>query len=85
MPKRTPQDDIPKDIQDLTFEQAMQELEETVKRLESGKVSLDESVSVYSRGIFLKRHCQFKLNEAEAKIDKLIVNKDGTVDTVPFE
>ena len=76
--------DIPKDIQKLTFEQAMTELEETVKRLESGKVSLDESVSVYTRGIFLKRYCIFKLNEAEAKIDKLIVNKDGTVDITDF-
>lgn len=78
-------DEIPKDIQTLSFEQAMSELEETVKRLESGKVTLDECVSVYSRGTYLKRHCQFKLSEAESKIDKLIVNKDGTVDTVPFE
>ncbi len=77
--------DIPKDILKLTFEEAMNELEETVKRLESGKVTLDESVSVYTRGTFLKRYCLFKLNEAEAKIDKLLVNKDGTIDVMPFE
>lgn len=76
---------IPDDIQKLTFEQAMTELEETVKRLEAGKVSLDESVAVYTRGTFLKRYCMFKLNEAEAKIDKLLVNKDGTIDVMPFE
>jgi exodeoxyribonuclease VII small subunit len=78
-------DTIPNDIQNLTFEQAMTELEETIKRLESGKVSLEESVNVYTRGTFLKRYCMFKLNEAEAKIDKLLVNKDGTVDIMPFE
>lgn len=77
--------DIPTDIKKLSFEQAMNELEETVKRLESGKVSLEESVTVYTRGILLKNYCFFKLNEAEAKIDKLLINKDGTVDTVPFE
>jgi exodeoxyribonuclease VII small subunit len=77
--------DIPKDIQKLTFEAALSELEETVKRLESGRVSLDESVTVYTRGTFLKRYCLFKLNEAEAKIDKLLVNKDGTVDVMPFD
>ena len=77
--------DIPKDIQKLTFEAALSELEETVKRLESGRVSLDESVAVYTRGTFLKRYCLFKLNEAEEKIDKLLVNKDGTVDVMPFD
>jgi exodeoxyribonuclease VII small subunit len=74
----------PKDIQNLTFEQAMSELEETVKRLESGQVSLDESVSVYTRGVELKNYCMFKLNEAESKIDKLIINKDGTIDITDF-
>jgi exodeoxyribonuclease VII small subunit len=76
---------IPKDIQKLTFEEALSQLEETVKRLESGRVTLDESVEVYTRGTFLKQYCSLKLNEAEAKIDKLLVNKDGTVDVVPFD
>lgn len=78
-------EDIPEDIQKLTFEQALTELEETIKRLETGRVTLDESVDVYTRGTFLRHYCSLKLNEAEAKIDKLLVNKDGTVDVVPFE
>ena len=77
--------DMPKDIQKLTFEQALAELEGIIKQLETGRVTLDESVDVYTRGTFLKQYCSFKLNEAEAKIDKLLVNKDGTVDVMPFD
>jgi exodeoxyribonuclease VII small subunit len=77
--------DIPQDIQSMTFEQAMAELEETVRRLETGKITLDESVTVYTRGTQLKYYCDFKLNEASAKIEKLIIKKDGTDETVPFE
>ena len=68
-----------KEIEKLTFEEAMEELENVVRQLESGKIKLDEAVAVYERGVKLKSFCEAKLNDAKSKIDKLIVSKEGTI------
>ncbi|MFZ5353554.1 MAG: exodeoxyribonuclease VII small subunit [Bacillota bacterium] len=60
----------------LTFEQALQRLEEIVKQLESGDVSLDKSLEIYQEGIILSKFCSQKLNEAEGKV-MTIMNKNG--------
>lgn len=65
------------EIKDMSFEEAMAELETVVRRLESGKVRLDDAVAAYERGVRLKNLCAEKLSEAKAKIDKLIIGKDG--------
>ncbi|MDY6408073.1 MAG: exodeoxyribonuclease VII small subunit [Pseudomonadota bacterium] len=67
-----------KEIEQLSFEEAMEELEAVVRQLESGKIKLDEAVAVYERGAKLKNFCEQKLTEAKSKIDKLVIGKDGT-------
>lgn len=69
----------------MTFETALGELESIVRDLERGETALEESISAYERGIALKTHCEKKLREAQAKIEKISINKDGTVRTEPFE
>lgn len=65
----------PKPVADLTFEQALDELDALVRRMEAGELSLDDSVAAYRRGAELARHCQGKLALAEQEIRKL----DGDV------
>lgn len=68
-----------KEIDELTFEEAMDELEAVVRQLESGKIKLDEAVAVYERGAKLKALCAQKLQDAKAKIDKLVIDKNGAI------
>ena len=76
---------IPADIRKLSFEDALAEMEAIVGRLESGQVKLDEAIEQYARGAQLKAHCQAKLKEARARIEKIILAPDGTVGTTPVE
>ena len=75
--------DIPADIAKMNFEDALKELEGIVRQLEEGKGRLDEAIDSYSRGALLKRHCEAKLAEAEARIDKIVIGPDGSVSTAP--
>jgi len=68
---------IPVDIKALSFEKAMQELEEIVSRLERGDVPLEQSISIYERGELLKRHCEALLHSAENKIEKIRLDDEG--------
>ena len=72
-------------VEKLDFEAALAELEGIVKNLETGKTSLEDSISAYERGIVLKNHCESKLREAQARIDKIVVKPDGSVATTPFD
>jgi exodeoxyribonuclease VII small subunit len=67
----------------LSFEAALRELESIVARLESGQVDLEESISIYERGSQLKAHCDAKLKDAQAKVEKIVVSGDGSISTVP--
>ncbi len=69
--------EIPKDIQAMSFEQALAALEEIVETLESGKGKLDEAIGSYERGAALKRHCEAKLREAQAKVSQIQLGADG--------
>lgn len=66
------------DLNNLSFEQAMEELELVVRQLESGKIKLDDAVLTYEKGVKLKQICEEKLAQAKAKIDILILDKDNT-------
>ncbi|HLH95598.1 MAG TPA: exodeoxyribonuclease VII small subunit [Xanthobacteraceae bacterium] len=66
------------DVKQLSFERAIEELEGIVKRLEEGKVPLEESVAIYERGELLKRRCEELLRQAEARVEKITLNADGT-------
>ena len=64
----------------MKFEEAMKELEEVVKKLESGETSLDESMELFEKGVSLSRVCQKLLSEAQFKVTKLISESDTEVD-----
>jgi exodeoxyribonuclease VII small subunit len=67
------------DVRKLSFERAIEELESIVKRLEDGKVPLEESVAIYERGEALKRRCEELLRQAEARVDKITTDASGQV------
>jgi len=73
-------------VEELSFEQAMAELEEVVGRLERGDVALDESIRLYERGALLKKRCEAKLKEAEEKVAAITLDAEGSpTGTVPVE
>lgn len=72
-------------IKDLSFEDALGELETIVRDLESGKAPLEKSIEVYERGVALKKHCESRLRDAQAKIEKITVKQDGSVTTEPLD
>jgi exodeoxyribonuclease VII small subunit len=65
------------DIKDMSFEQALKELEQIVGRLERGDVELEQSIIIYERGEALREHCDRLLQRAEAKVDKITLDEDG--------
>ena len=65
------------DIGQMAFERAIEELESIVKRLEEGKVPLEESVAIYERGEVLKRRCEDLLRQAEARVEKITLDAGG--------
>lgn len=65
------------EIAGLSFEKALAALEEIVARLEAGKVELEESIKIYERGEALRKHCETKLKEAEARIEKITLDPAG--------
>jgi len=65
------------DIETLTFEQALAELEGIVKALESGQGALESSVAAYQRGAALRAHCERKLAEAEQKVQAIVEGPSG--------
>lgn len=73
---------LPDDIVALSFEAALSELESVVQKLESGQVSLEDSIDMYTRGTQLKQHCELRLADAQARIEKVVVSGD-TIKTEP--
>jgi exodeoxyribonuclease VII small subunit len=65
------------DIKVMPFERAIEELESIVKRLEEGKVPLEESVAIYERGESLKGRCEDLLRQAEARVEKITFDASG--------
>jgi exodeoxyribonuclease VII small subunit len=74
------------DLAQMTFEDALKALEDVVRQLESGEVPLDDSISLYERGELLRKHCQARLDAAQARIEKIVAGPDGkAIGTEPFE
>jgi exodeoxyribonuclease VII small subunit len=65
------------DVKKMPFERAIEELETIVKRLEEGKVPLEESVAIYERGEVLKARCEELLRAAEARVEKITLDAGG--------
>ena len=68
----------------LDFEQSLAELQQLVERLESGELSLEDSLSAFEQGIRLTRECQAALGQAEQKV-QMLVERDGEAQNLPFE
>lgn len=72
------------DITKLSFEDALKELEALKTKMESGTIPLDDALKLFERGNALKAHCESILANAKMKVEKIIENKDGHIDTVAF-
>jgi exodeoxyribonuclease VII small subunit len=72
-------------VSQMSFEEALAELESVVARLEGGQVPLEESIRLYERGDALRKRCEEKLREAELKVEKIVAGPDGATGTEPFE
>jgi exodeoxyribonuclease VII small subunit len=73
------------DVAALSFADALAELEQIVRGLESGQQKLEDAIAAYERGAALRRHCEAKLAEAEARVAAIVEHADGTLSTRPVE
>jgi exodeoxyribonuclease VII small subunit len=73
------------DLEKLSFEEALGELEKIVRQLETGAGDLNASIGAYERGMALKKHCEGKLKEAQGRIEKITVAEGGKVTTEAFK
>ena len=73
-------------VSEMTFEEAMRELEAVVDQLERGDVALDASIALYERGAALKKRCEDELKRAEEKVAAITLDADGNpAGTKPVE
>jgi exodeoxyribonuclease VII small subunit len=73
------------DIAAMSFEDALRALEDVVRKLESGEVPLDDSITLYERGEQLRKHCQTRLDAAQLRIERIVHGPDGNATgTQPF-
>lgn len=73
------------DIKDLSFEDALRELETIVEKLERGDAPLEESITIYQRGAALKAHCEGQLKAAQMKVEKIVLADSGEAMTADFD
>lgn len=72
-------------IADMSFEDALTELEAIVGQLERGDAPLEKSITIYERGAKLKAHCEGKLKDAQMKVDKIVLDGQGNASTADFD
>lgn len=72
-------------VDELSFEEAMAELEAIVDRLDRGEIPLEASIAAYERGTRLRRHCEQKLNAARLRVDRLVTDGDGPPTAEPLD
>lgn len=68
-------------IESMSFEESLRELEAIVRRLEEGKVNLEDAMNAYERGAGLRAHCEKKLKDARLRVEQIVVGADGTITT----
>ena len=71
--------------EELSFEDALLQLENIVRELEAGKIKLDDAVTAYTKAVTLKNFCEQKLKDAQLKIEKIEINADNTLSTTPLD
>ena len=73
-------------IEELSFEDALRELEAIVSRLESGEADLQSAIDLYERGNLLRQRCKDRLDAAQARIEAIRLDSDGRPTGVaPFD
>jgi exodeoxyribonuclease VII small subunit len=77
--------DAAADIDGLSFEQALAELERIVGQLESGQAPLEQSIELYERGARLKAHCEKRLEAARLRVEKIVIGAGGAPGVEPAE
>jgi exodeoxyribonuclease VII small subunit len=86
--RRTPrpaEDGAAAEVGKLSFEEALAELEGIVKQLEGGQGRLEDAIAAYERGAALRRHCEDKLAEAEAKVQAIVAKGGVAAGATPFD
>ncbi|WP_428376877.1 exodeoxyribonuclease VII small subunit [Lichenicoccus sp.] len=73
------------DLVQLSFEDALAELETIVRGLEGGQQKLEDAITCYERGAALRRHCEAKLSQAEARVQAIVERADGTPELRPLD
>lgn len=66
-------------IESMSFEESLKELETIVRRLEEGKINLEDAMNAYERGAGLKAHCEKRLKEARLRVEQIVVGEDGAL------
>lgn len=74
-----------KSIENISFEDALAELEEIVRKIDTGQENLADAVDSFERGVLLKKHCEKMLKEARLKIEKITSSGDGKIETSEVE
>ncbi|HEV2362769.1 MAG TPA: exodeoxyribonuclease VII small subunit [Caulobacteraceae bacterium] len=72
-------------IENLSFEEALAELERIVGELETGKAELERSIEIYERGAALKAHCEAKLKAAQLRVEKVVLSPSGPAGVEPAD
>jgi exodeoxyribonuclease VII small subunit len=72
------------DIAELSFEDALADLEDIVRRLEEGTGKLEDAIAAYERGVALQRHCESKLQEAQSRVERILLGRNGTAVAEPI-
>ncbi len=75
----------PPAVAQMTFEDALAELEAIVQKLERGQLDLESSIQAYERGTALRAHCADKLRQVQLRVEKLTLDREGNPKLQPFE
>ncbi len=78
-------DTVEDDVALFSFEDALAELDQIVRGLEGGALKLDAAIQAFERGVKLRRHCEAKLAEVEARVEALVQRADGSLTTRPLD
>jgi exodeoxyribonuclease VII small subunit len=76
---------VESDVSQLSFEAALARLEEIVRTLEKGEAPLDQSIELYQEGDVLKRHCEARLKDAQARIEQIAFSDGKPAGLKPFD
>ncbi|KPU28094.1 hypothetical protein TR13x_01780 [Caloranaerobacter sp. TR13] len=72
------------EVENIKFEEALEKLEQTVRKIESGQLTLDETIEAFTKGVKLYNHCLRMLNEAEGKIKMIVEKENGKYEEIDF-